>query len=60
MADTLIATREGDRLFCTGFRLNEFGDQIFFGYIKSEDGGRLDVENVDVLISHGYWTEIVD
>jgi len=60
MADTLIATREGDRLFCTGSRVNEFGDKIFFGYIKTEDGGRLDVENVDVLIAHGYWTEIVD
>jgi len=60
MADTLIATRDGDRLFCTGFHLNQYGEKIFHGYIKSEDGARLDVQNIDVLISHGYWTEIID
>lgn len=60
MADTLIATRDGDRLFATGSQTNSDGVKIFFGYIMTENGGRIEVPNVDVLIGHGYWQEIVD
>lgn len=60
MADTLIATRDTDQLFVTGKHTNDDGVTIFHGYILSEDGGQIEVANVDVLISHGYWQEIVD
>lgn len=60
MADTLIATRDGDRLFSLGSHVNADGVLIFHGYMLTENGGRIEVPNIDVLIGHGYWDELVD
>lgn len=60
MADTLIATRDGDRLFATKSHKDEFGDLVFEGYVLLEDGTRLETTNVELILQRGYWTEIVD
>lgn len=60
MPATLIATRDTDRLYSSGFHLNEVGDKTFHGYILSENGNQIRVPNIDVLLAHGYWNEIVD
>ena len=58
MPDTLIATRDSDRLFCVGNRTTTEGVKIWFGYILTEGGGRIDVPNIEVLLQHGYWDEL--
>lgn len=60
MADTLIATRDGDRLFATKRRKDEFGDDVWAGYVQLEDGTRFDTDNVELVLQKGYWLEIVD
>lgn len=58
MAKTLIANRDDDQLFCTGSLLTEDGDRIWFGHIETADGGIIKVDDIDVLIGHGYWVEL--
>lgn len=59
MADVLVATRDQDRLFCSGSRLTvDEGVRVWFGYILTEGGGRIDVPNIEVLLQHGYWEEL--
>jgi hypothetical protein len=57
---TLLATRDGDKLFGVGNHTNEAGVVIYHGYIEYEDGTRTEVPNIDVLLGHGYWEEIID
>jgi hypothetical protein len=61
MKPNLIATRDGgDRLFCSGSHVNDAGMTVYHGYIAQEGGGRIEVPNIDVLLAHGYWDEIVE
>ena len=60
MPATLIATRDTDRLYSVGSYVDEIGDKTFHGYIQAEDGSQIRVPNIEVLLAHGYWNEIVD
>jgi len=57
---TLIATRDGDKLFATTKSRDEFGRDVFAGYILNADGTRHDVTDIELILQRGYWDEIVD
>lgn len=58
---TLLATQDDLKLFGVGNHTNERGVVIYHGYIEYEDGTRIDVPNIDVLLMHDpYWEEIID
>jgi hypothetical protein len=59
MADTLIATRDNDKLYCEGTATRQDGVTVWYGYIIDENGGKIPVPNIEVLLGHGYWDEIV-
>lgn len=56
----LIATRGNDRLYCTASRVTAEDQRIWEGYILTEDDAKIDVPNIEVLLQHGYWDEIVE
>jgi len=58
MAHTLIATMGDDKLFIVGSHPNEWGDLIWHGVIERADGRKIDVPNVDELMSRGYWDSV--
>lgn len=59
MADTLIATRDDEKLFCEGTAITRDNVKVWYGYILTAEGGRIPVPNIEVLLGHGYWDEIV-